>query len=129
MAEIVLRGIYPPLPTFFDAREELDLTTFQAHISRLTKSGITGFVVMGSNGEAVHLSSDERAEVIQAARQAAGSEAVLIAGCGEQSTRATLRSEQAACSLWGGCGACLAAVLLQKPYGSPRAAGPLPGYC
>ena len=97
MTEIVLRGIYPPLPTFFDAREELDLTTFERHIARLTKSGITGFVVMGSNGEAVHLSSDERAEVIAAAREAAGNEALIIAGCGEQSTRATLRNcEQAA---------------------------------
>ena len=52
MTEIVLRGIYPPLPTFFDAREELDLATFQAHIARMGESGITGFVVMGSNGEA-----------------------------------------------------------------------------
>ncbi len=97
MTAIILRGIYPPLPTFFDAREELDLATFQGHISRLAESGIRGFVVMGSNGEAVHLSSDERAEVIRAARQAAGKEALVIAGCGEQSTRATLRNcEQAA---------------------------------
>jgi len=59
MTAIILRGIYPPLPTFFDAREELDLATFQGHISRLAESGIRGFVVMGSNGEAVHLSSDQ----------------------------------------------------------------------
>lgn len=97
MAEIVLRGIYPPLPTFFDARDELDLVTFQRHIARLAESGIRGFVVMGSNGEAVHLSSDERVEVMRAARQAAGKEALVIAGCGEQSTRATVRNcEQAA---------------------------------
>ena len=107
MTEIVLRGIYPPLPTFFDAREELDLTTFQAHIARLAKSGITGFVVMGSNGEAVHLSSDERAEVIAAAREAAGNEALIIAGCGEQSTRATARN----CELAARRGADVALVL------------------
>ncbi len=27
------KGIYPPLPTFFDAREELDLATYRQHIS------------------------------------------------------------------------------------------------
>jgi 4-hydroxy-2-oxoglutarate aldolase len=97
MTSIVLSGIYPPLPTFFDTQEELDLDTYQRHISRMAEHGITGYVVMGSNGEAVHLSSDERAQVIEAARQAAGSAALIIAGCGEQSTRATMRNcEQAA---------------------------------
>jgi 4-hydroxy-2-oxoglutarate aldolase len=92
-----MRGIYPPLPTFFDAHENLDLDTFQRHIARLAEQGITGFVVMGSNGEAVHLSGEERAQVIESARQATGSTALVIAGCGEQSTRATLRNcEQAA---------------------------------
>lgn len=97
MPDIILEGIYPPLPTFFDTYEELDLDTYSQHISRLAEKGITGFVVMGSNGEAVHLSSDERAQVIKAARQAGGPQAQIIAGCGEQATRATIRNcEQAA---------------------------------
>ncbi len=77
--------------------EELDIPTYQRHIARLKARGITGFVVMGTNGEAVHLASDERARVIEAAREAAGPNALIIAGCGEQSTRATIRNcEQAA---------------------------------
>lgn len=97
MKEIVLQGIYPPIPTFFDTHDELDIATYQRHIARLAGGGITGYVVMGSNGEAVHLNSDERAAVIEAARQAAGDEALIVGGCGEQSTRATIRNcEQAA---------------------------------
>lgn len=97
MTEIILQGIYPPLPTFFDEQDELDIPTYQRHIARLWEQGIRGFVVMGSNGEAVHLASDERARVIEAAREAAGREALIVAGCGEQSTRATIRNcEQAA---------------------------------
>ena len=97
MTERILQGIYPPLPTFFDEQDELDISTYQQHIERLSEQGIHGFVVMGSNGEAVHLSSDERGQVIAAAREAAGNEAMIIAGCGEQSTRATIRNcEQAA---------------------------------
>lgn len=90
MTEIMLKGVYPPLPTFFDTHEELDISTYQQHIARLKREGIRGFVVMGTNGEAVHLSSDERTQVIQAAREAAGHDALIIAGCGEQSTRATI---------------------------------------
>ena len=97
MVNIIPGGIYPPLPTFFDHQEELDLVTYQLHIARLVERGITGFVVMGTNGEAVHLTSHERAQVIEAARHAAGPDAHIIAGCGEQSTRATIRNcEQAA---------------------------------
>ena len=97
MTEIILQGVYPPLPTFFDEQDELDISTYQRHIARLWEQGIRGFVVMGSNGEAVHLASAERAQVVEAAREAAGREALLVAGCGEQSTRATIRNcEQAA---------------------------------
>jgi 4-hydroxy-2-oxoglutarate aldolase len=85
-------GIYPPLPTFFDTNEDLDLSTFQRHIRGLASTGITGYVVMGSNGEAVHLSGSERTQLIEAAREAAGTEALIIAGCGEQSTRATIEN-------------------------------------
>lgn len=92
MAEIILGGICPPLPTFFDEREEIDFDTFQRHVRWLQEQGIHGFVVMGSNGEAPHLTTNERAQLIAAAREAVGGKAQLIAGCGEQSTRATLHN-------------------------------------
>lgn len=90
MAQKVLSGIYPPLPTFFDEQEALDLATLRHHMQRIAQSGIAGYVLMGSNGEAVHLSSDERQRVIETARQTAGEDAQLLAGCGEQSTFATI---------------------------------------
>ena len=90
MTHKILGGIYPPLPTFFDTHEELDLTTLQRHIQRIAHSGIAGYVLMGSNGEAVHLSSDERRRVIETTRQTAGEDAQILAGCGEQSTLATI---------------------------------------
>ncbi len=98
MAEtsILRDGIYPPLPTFFDEQDELDLVTLRQHIQRLAETGITGYVVMGTNGEAVHLTSEERAQVIEAARDAAGEHTLILAGCGEQSTRATIANCQQA---------------------------------
>ena len=92
MAEssILKDGIYPPIPTFFDEQEELDLITLHRHIQRLAETGIAGYVVMGTNGEAVHLTLEERAQIIETARDACGKNTPLLAGCGEQSTRATI---------------------------------------
>jgi 4-hydroxy-2-oxoglutarate aldolase len=92
MAEssILRDGIYPPLPTFFDEEEELDLETLRRHIQRLAEAGIAGYVVMGTNGEAVHLSPDEREQIIETVRDVGGENMPLLAGCGEQSTRATI---------------------------------------
>ena len=91
MTPLLVKGIYPPLPTFFDDKEELDIATLQRHMHRLVDSGIAGYVLMGSNGEAVHLTSDERVQLVQAAREAIGvSSMPLIVGCGDASTRTTL---------------------------------------
>ena len=110
MQNILPDGIYPPLPTFFNEQDELDLATLQHHMRRLMDSGIAGYVLMGSNGEAVHLSSDERAELIETAKevlQSSGSRLPVVAGCGDQSTRATI----AHCQQAARCGADIALVL------------------
>ena len=98
-SSILADGIYPPLPTFFDEQDELDLVTLRRHIQRLAETGIAGYVVMGTNGEAVHLTSEERAQIIETARDVVGENTPLLAGCGEQSTRATIANcQQAALS-------------------------------
>jgi 4-hydroxy-2-oxoglutarate aldolase len=85
-----IRGIYPPVPTFFDEREEMDLPTLREHITRLTAKGIRNFVPLGSNGEALHLEPEERRAVIATVREAAGPGAQLLAGAGATSTRSTI---------------------------------------
>lgn len=106
---ILPNGIYPPLPTFFDEQEELDLETLRRHIRRLQDTGIAGYVLMGSNGEAVHLNIEEREHLISTARQVIGNDSSmpLIAGCGAQSTRTTI----AHCHLAARNGADVALVL------------------
>lgn len=91
-----IHGIYPPVPTFFDADEELDLATLREHITRLRTHGIANFVALGSNGEAMHLTPDERRQVIAAIREAGGAEAQVLAGAGALSTRETIALTQLA---------------------------------
>ncbi|KAK0388077.1 hypothetical protein NLU13_4321 [Sarocladium strictum] len=84
-------GIYVPTLAFFDPEtDELDTKTVAKHVVRLAKSGVTGLAVQGSNGEAVHLTFEERARVTTTTRLAldgAGfTDMPLIVGCGAQST-------------------------------------------
>ncbi len=88
-----LAGIYPPVPTFFDEQEDLDFSTLQRHIQRLTEPGncwVAGIVALGSNGEAAHLDEREREEVIRAIREATPASLPVLAGASAPSTRGTL---------------------------------------
>ncbi|MCJ1236004.1 hypothetical protein MMC14_003981 [Varicellaria rhodocarpa] len=88
-------GIYAPTMTFFDAiTEDLDIPTIRKHTVRLAKAGLVGLITMGSNGEAVHLTRNERIQVTRATREAldkAGFGNVpVICGASEQSIRGTI---------------------------------------
>ncbi|CAH0045295.1 unnamed protein product [Clonostachys solani] len=88
-------GIYAAVMTFFDSNtEDIDLQTQNQHTARLAKAGIAGFVVMGSNGEAPHLSIEERSAIIRETRSCLDglgkSETPIIAGCSDQSVRGTV---------------------------------------
>ena len=92
----LLPGIYSPVMTFFDpATEDLDVPTIRKHVVRLANAGLAGIITMGSNGEAVHLSREEKATVTREARaalDAAGFAHVpVIVGATEQSVRGTVQ--------------------------------------
>jgi len=89
-------GVYCPVVTIFDPKtEDLDLEAQKKHSVRLVKDGLVGLVVMGSNGEAVHLTHQERIDVIKATREsldeAGFKDAPVIAGCTAQSTRESIQ--------------------------------------
>ena len=88
-------GIYAPTMTFFDPQsEDLDIPTIKRHAVRLAEAGLVGLVAMGSNGEAVHLTREEKLAVTKATREAldeAGYKNVpVIVGASEQSIRGTI---------------------------------------
>lgn len=94
-------GIYVPVPTFFAEvtslspyRQTLDLASQCAHAIHLAKSGITGLVLCGSTGEAVHLTQAERVTLISTVKKAlveAGYEKmVIVTGTASQNVDETL---------------------------------------
>jgi 4-hydroxy-2-oxoglutarate aldolase len=88
-----LRGVLLPIPTPFDSAGEVDLPALRSNIAKWNATGISGYVVLGSTGERVHLGEREYLEVITAAREEvpAGDEGLtFIVGAGQQSTRGTI---------------------------------------
>ena len=85
-----LHGIYPPLPTSFDSSEQLDTGRMKANIRALSRYDLAGFLVLGSNGELVNLTDQERVQVYRDTREAIPSNKRMLAGTGCQSTRQTI---------------------------------------
>ena len=88
-----LRGVLLPITTPFDAAGNVDLGGLRANIAKWNASGISGYVLLGSTGERVHLDENEYLKVIQAARaevEPRPEGLTFIAGAGQQSTRGTI---------------------------------------
>lgn len=88
-----LRGIFLPIPTPFDAASELDQRALRANIAQWNKTGISGYVILGSTGERVNLDEREYLAVIEAARAevTGGQDSPrFIVGAGQQSTHGTV---------------------------------------
>lgn len=88
-------GIYAPTMTFFDPEtEDLDIPTIKKHAERLVRAGLVGLVTMGSNGEAIHCTREEKIAVTQATREALDAagfkDTPIIIGATEGSVRGTV---------------------------------------
>jgi len=88
-----LRGVLLPITTPFAASGAVDLAGLRANIAKWNTTGISGYVLLGSTGERVHLDEREYLEVIKAARAAVAERPeglTFIAGAGQQSTGGTI---------------------------------------
>ncbi len=96
MIKLNLSGIFPPLPTSFGKDENLLPDKIRQNIEKLSVYDLSGFLILGSNGEQVMLSEKERSEAVAAAREAVPADKLLLAGTGGQSTGETIRLTKAA---------------------------------
>lgn len=92
-----LTGIYPPIPTPFDAAERLALDALDANLEAWAAQPLDGVVLPGSNSEATFLTTEERLALWQHAGQALRARGRrLIAGTGAETTAETIALTQAA---------------------------------
>jgi 4-hydroxy-2-oxoglutarate aldolase len=94
--QISLKGVFPPIPTPFDDLGRVDHQALRDNLDRWNRYDLAGYVVLGSNGEAVYLTEDEKIRVWETARDAVPSGKLLIAGTGCESTQETIALTQTA---------------------------------
>lgn len=85
-----IQGVLVPLITNFLENEDLDLKAMRSNIAKINATTVSGYFVLGSNGEAAHLSDDEQLQVLRATREAASSEKIFVSGISRQSAHATI---------------------------------------
>src|SRR2546423_4033635 len=84
-------GVWCPAVTFFNpATDELDLQAQSKYYSYLSRSGLTGLVILGTNAETLLLTREERAALLATARKAVGPNYPIMAGVGGESPKQVL---------------------------------------
>ena len=107
---IDLGGVFVAGTSPFDSRTgDLDTAGLEINLEHYLSYPIRGVLVGGSTGEAVLLDNEEKVEALKVTRRKLGTEHLLIAGTGAESTRMT----KDLCSVAADCGA--NAVLVQPP--------------
>jgi 4-hydroxy-tetrahydrodipicolinate synthase len=79
-------GVFPAVSTQFRSDYSLDLDATHAVMKNLVKDGVSGLVVCGSVGENTSLTTQEKLQIIEVAKDAAGGQIPVIAGVAEFTT-------------------------------------------
>lgn len=96
---MLLHGIFPPITTPFYPDGNVYFKKLESNVERYSRTPCAGIVVLGSTGEAILLSDQERRDVLKSARDTAAPNKVLIAGTGIESAIETLRLTEYAAEL------------------------------
>jgi 4-hydroxy-2-oxoglutarate aldolase len=85
-----LQGIFPPITTPFDHAGNIYAAKVQHNVEKWNRTSLSGYVVMGSTGESVFLTTDEKIAMWEMVAKYAAPEKLLIAGTGMESVRETV---------------------------------------
>jgi 4-hydroxy-2-oxoglutarate aldolase len=85
-----LQGIFPPIATPFDHNGDIYPAKVRHNVEKWNRTGLAGYVVMGSTGESVMLTPDEKYTMWELVAKHAAPEKLLIAGTGMESVRETV---------------------------------------
>lgn len=80
----------PPITTpFQDGKLAPD--KLKKNFQKWNKTGLSGYLVLGSNGEAVYLNEKEKIKVVEVSRESIPSSKIMLVGTGMESTQETIR--------------------------------------
>ena len=85
-----LQGIYPPITTPFDKDGNIYEAKLKHNVEKWNKTGLSGYVVCGSTGESVYLTTEEKIRLWEIVASQASPDKLLMAGTGVESVRETV---------------------------------------
>ena len=121
---ISMAGIFPPIPTPFTATAELDLGALASNFEKWNRYPLSGYVILGTNGEFPYLNEAEKLAFLEAARKHIPSDKLFMAGVGCESTHSTIALVKKVAAL----GADIALLITPSYYKSKMDAAALTHY-
>jgi 4-hydroxy-2-oxoglutarate aldolase len=97
-----LQGVIPPLATPFKD-QELDLDSVRYNLEKYNQTGLSGYLALGSNGEAAYLNFEEKREFLKVCREMTPKDRILMVGTGCETTRDTIAMCQMAADEGADC--------------------------
>jgi 4-hydroxy-2-oxoglutarate aldolase len=85
-----LMGVFAPITTPFDEKGEVAFDKLRENMKFYAKSGLKGYLALGSNGENKSLTNSEKEKVLETIINNKGSDQVVMAGCIFESTKETI---------------------------------------
>jgi len=85
----MLKGIFPPITTPF-INEEVAFDKLASNVEKWNKTELSGYVVMGSNGESAFLTRNEKLKIIEEVKTNSANGKTIIAGTGSDSIKETI---------------------------------------
>ncbi len=85
-----LMGVFAPITTPFTADGLVDYAGLKKNMAFYAKSGIQGYLALGSNGENKNLTNDEKVEVLKTIIENKGEGQTVMGGCIFESTYETI---------------------------------------
>lgn len=97
-SQVSLRGVFPPVTTPF-VNGEVSAQKLRENVEKLNRTGLHGYVILGSNGEYVHLNEREKLLCVETVCAAAGDGMLRITGTGGETTEETIHFTKEAARL------------------------------
>ncbi len=86
-----MKGIYIAMVTPFNSDGSLALEAHKRNIERWNRTNVKGYLVLGSTGEAVHLSYEEKVKLVEATLEVRSPDKKVFVGTGQFSTEETIK--------------------------------------
>jgi 4-hydroxy-2-oxoglutarate aldolase len=85
-----LAGVMPPIATPFEGGD-VALDRLRKNFQIWNETDLSGYLVLGSNGETAYLNDKERLSVVETSREAIPPSKLMLVGTGMESTQETIR--------------------------------------